>query len=214
MTVSASMLRAMLLVGCSAEQIVAVVESDEASNAESKEKKREQNRIRQQNHRTRNASSRVTDHDDRDTPSSDKEKSPTPPKEINSSPESSLRSEARKRARRMPADYFPDIDYAVSAGLTPSEAKSEASAIRDWSLSSPNGAKLDWDATWRGWVKRALERRPRPKQHQTAFQQRHQTAIDAFDRKLGLNRNDEFASDTIDIDPADWRVERETRPRH
>lgn len=41
---------------------------------------------------------------------------------------------------------------------------------------------------------------------QTAFQQRHQSAIEAFDRKLGLTPNDEFASGNLDLEPADWRT--------
>lgn len=54
----------------------------------------------------------------------------------------------------------------------------------------------------------------KPVQRRTAFQQRHQAAIDAFDRKLGLKQDDEFASNHIDLKPADRRPFGETGPRH
>ena len=38
--------------------------------------------------------------------------------------------------------------------MTDREIDAEGETIRDWSLSSPAGAKLDWEATWRGWIKR------------------------------------------------------------
>ncbi|MGN8023011.1 hypothetical protein ACTJJ7_20090 [Phyllobacterium sp. 22229] len=66
MTISASVLEAMLKAGCTAEQLVAVVRADEEANAERLADKREKNRIRQQNHRARNALSRVTECDKRD----------------------------------------------------------------------------------------------------------------------------------------------------
>lgn len=135
---------------------------------------------------------------------------------------SSLRSEetrtARKRAQRMPDDFEPDIDFAVGEGLTASEAKAEVSKMRDWSKSSPNGAKLDWPATWRGWVRRAVENRRVPvaqaPPRQTAFQERHNAAIAAFDRKLGKSSDDEFTGNTLDLGSTDWRASGPTRTGH
>jgi hypothetical protein len=40
---------------------------------------------------------------------------------------------------------------------------------------------------------------------QTAYQQRHQNAIDVFDRKLGLKANDEFTGNTLDLAAGDYR---------
>jgi len=48
--------------------------------------------------------------------------------------------------------------------------------------------------------------RPTPPPRQTAFQQRHQSAIDAFDRKLGILPDDEPTGNTIDLGNADWRT--------
>ncbi|NTG01859.1 hypothetical protein G6L30_17220 [Agrobacterium rhizogenes] len=70
MSIAASVLEAMLKAGCSAEQIVAVVRADEQANAERVAEKREKNRIRQRNHRERNALHGVTARDERDSPSS------------------------------------------------------------------------------------------------------------------------------------------------
>lgn len=69
----------MLAAGCTAEQIVAVVRADEDANAEKNARKREQNRIRQQKQRARNAASRVTECDKKEIP-------PTPPKEKTNPP--------------------------------------------------------------------------------------------------------------------------------
>jgi hypothetical protein len=102
----------MAAAGCSAEQIAVVVEAQEAARAAEAEAQREKRRAgnaeRQRQKRIRdkesNACHGVTERDislrsvtERD-PSSDKEKSPTPSKEINSI-QTSLRSETETRAR-------------------------------------------------------------------------------------------------------------------
>lgn len=98
----------------------------------------------------------------------------------------------RKRALRMPDDFEPDLEYAMGKGMTIQQATSEASAMRDWSKSSPNGAKLDWPAAWRGWVKRWGER--------NAFQKPQQdSTLKALDRMIENERPDIFdALKTID----------------
>lgn len=68
--------------------------------------------------------------------------------------------EARKRASRLPENWIlPDefIAFAKSKGLSEGQAHAEATKMRDWSLSSPKGAKLDWLATWRSWINRKIE---------------------------------------------------------
>lgn len=51
-------------------------------------------------------------------------------------------------------------------GLSAEDIEAETQAFKDWWAQAPKGAKLDWDATWRTWVKRAVEdrirRAPRP----------------------------------------------------
>jgi hypothetical protein len=64
---------------------------------------------------------------------------------------------AKRRASRLAADFSPSHSmrlFARAEGMTDREIDAEGETIRDWSLSSPAGAKLDWEATWRGWIKR------------------------------------------------------------
>ena len=49
---------------------------------------------------------------------------------------------------------------------------------------------------------------------QTAFQERHNAAIAAFDRKLGKSSDDEFTGSTLDLGSADWRANGQTRTGH
>lgn len=69
-----------------------------------------------------------------------------------------------KRAARLPADWvLPDGwgKDAIDAGLPADAIDLEASKMRDWSLSSPNGACKDWHARWRNWCREAAQRLPR-----------------------------------------------------
>ncbi len=132
---------------------------------------------------------------------------------------SSLRSEdearqPRKRAQRMPDDFDPDLDFAVGEGLTLSEAKAEVAKMRDWSKSSPNGAKLDWPATWRSWVRRIAEGKHRPtaqspsSKPRSEFRQHQQAVKQEFEKFLGINHNDDKPTSNgpaFDLEPGDWR---------
>ena len=74
-------------------------------------------------------------------------------------------SKARKRATRLPEDWqIPEewIDEAVSRGLTRAGAYAEAERMRNWSLSSPKGAKLDWRASWRNWIRDKADQPAKP----------------------------------------------------
>lgn len=90
-------------------------------------------------------------------------------------PPSSLRSEgSAKRPTRLLADWTLPADWkaeAVTAGLPPQRADLEGCKMRDWSLSSKNGARRDWLATWRNWYREAIDRLPQnraPPKPQTA----------------------------------------------
>lgn len=123
---------------------------------------------------------------------------------------SSLRSEdkpARKKAVRMPNDFEPDLEFAMGEGLSLSEAKKEVEAMRDWSVSSPNGAKLDWPATWRGWIRRRAKDRPasRPTQKpQSKFADYQDEARRQIDNALGI-RDNEPSNYAFDLEPTNWR---------
>lgn len=69
---------------------------------------------------------------------------------------------SKKRGCRLPADFAPDLEWAVGQGLTLSQAQTEAAKFADYWLSAAGakGVKTDWPATWRNWVRSALERLP------------------------------------------------------
>ncbi len=50
--------------------------------------------------------------------------------------------------------------YAEQLGLSERQIDEQGELMRDWSMSAPAGAKVDWEAAWRNWVKRAHERGP------------------------------------------------------
>ncbi|WP_208438799.1 YdaU family protein [Bartonella grahamii] len=63
------------------------------------------------------------------------------------------------RGCRLPADFEPDYDFAIEEGLPPERVKVEIAKFRDyWTAKSGKDAtKIDWQATWRNWVRRAIE---------------------------------------------------------
>lgn len=73
---------------------------------------------------------------------------------------------SKKRGSRLPSDWVLPDEFravAVEMGLSPERIDAEAARMRDWSLSSKAGVKLDWLATWRNWLRSALERQPMPR---------------------------------------------------
>jgi hypothetical protein len=74
--------------------------------------------------------------------------------------ESSLRSDsARKRGTRLPDDWTPqDEDWQQAiAKLGEAGTREELSKFKDYWKAQPGqrGVKLDWDATWRNWIRNA-----------------------------------------------------------
>jgi uncharacterized protein YdaU (DUF1376 family) len=89
---------------------------------------------------------------------------PTPTPTIEKEPDgsSSVRAATpKRRAVRCPEQWVPkplpeSISHALAL-MPPGFEERELSRMRDWSQASPNGAKLDWDATWRNWIGRAID---------------------------------------------------------
>jgi len=72
----------------------------------------------------------------------------------------------KKRGCRLPADWFLPKewgDWALGEGLTEARIRTESENFRDYwhARAGPGAVKLDWQATWRGWVRRSLETKPR-----------------------------------------------------
>ncbi|QEE09234.1 DUF1376 domain-containing protein [Bartonella kosoyi] len=73
-------------------------------------------------------------------------------------PKKAKRSKAN-RGCRLPADFEPDYDFAIEEGLPPERVKVEIAKFRDYwhSKAGANATKIDWQATWRNWVRKAIE---------------------------------------------------------
>jgi len=150
-------LDAMLASGCTAEQIVAAVKASmsRSSGAE-----------RQARYRERKAQESVTSdvtlrNSDVVSPSPlpPPDKEPPKPQEINPP----ISPQPLRRASRLPVDFQPDLGLAEEMGLSASQAQNESAKFRDyWSAKAgKDAAKLDWPATWRNWIRSAVERLPR-----------------------------------------------------
>ncbi|WP_375692657.1 hypothetical protein [Bartonella sp. AP258QHHD] len=73
-------------------------------------------------------------------------------------PKKAKRAQAN-RGCRLPTDFEPDYDFAIAEGLPPERVKVEIAKFRDYwrSKAGANATKTDWQATWRNWVRKAIE---------------------------------------------------------
>lgn len=64
------------------------------------------------------------------------------------------------RGTRLPEDWKPPPSGCPGLTLTPEFLAAEEAKFRDYWRAQPGqrGVKLDWDATWRNWLRRAAER--------------------------------------------------------
>ena len=62
---------------------------------------------------------------------------------------------------RLPDDWTPDVVFAASNGMSELDALTEAERFRDYwrAVAGAKGRKTDWNATWRNWIRRAVEQR-------------------------------------------------------
>lgn len=96
-----------------------------------------------------------------------------------------------------------DLRRKKKAPLTPHAGKLLAKAL---SACPDIGAAADEMVirNWTGIKPEWLSSRQSQAPPMTAHQRRHQAAIDAFDRRLGVKRDDEFTGNTIDLERADF----------
>ena len=121
------------------------------------------------------------------------------------------------RGSRIPANWTPtpkDYAFASSEGLTREEINREADRFRDyWTAASGRTAcKLDWEATWRNWIRSDLRKRPgsgagnasRNGSRTGAFDRLADRLSDSSSRADAWQHNDPGAEggDIIDIGPA------------
>jgi len=116
-----------------------------------------------------------------------------------------------KKGTRISDDFEPDQDYAVEAGLRPERVLIEVAKFKDYWRATPGqkGVKLDWPATWRNWVRSALDRQggPRgsPSQGKSAFRE-HQDAVRAdFERAANGRTSDDNGQPAFDLGRTDFK---------
>ncbi|WP_139109863.1 hypothetical protein [Ensifer sp. LC163] len=216
---------ALVLCGATPEMILCAVRAAEAGQQSDIEKRRASDRERQQRRRAHVTSRAVT----ATVPLSDKERSPTPPKEINSPDNTQAPAPSRKtqapapsrlvpggrRAMRLPEQFEPDRDFAIRLGFGAAETELELEKFRDYwtAKSGRDAAKLDWLATWRNWMRNAARprssHRPQAPPRESAFARHQRECRQAIERELNGNRdNDDLINTqpTFDLEPGDYRA--------
>lgn len=124
-------------------------------------------------------------------------------KQITRKEEDTSPSVRSSRGTRIPDDFAPDIDAAISDGLSRQEAERQAASFVDYWKAKPgkDAMKLDWPATWRIWFRRRLdddrEQSTAPPRKQTVGQQ----ARDEL-KRMGLF-DDTTSTQTGHIDQGD-----------
>uniref|UniRef100_UPI001F3063AB YdaU family protein n=1 Tax=Bartonella vinsonii TaxID=33047 RepID=UPI001F3063AB len=67
---------------------------------------------------------------------------------------------ANPRGHRLPTDWQADMSAAISEGLSEEQARWQEKKFRDYwhAKSGKDALKVDWQATWRNWFRREIER--------------------------------------------------------
>jgi uncharacterized protein YdaU (DUF1376 family) len=109
-------------------------------------------------------------------------------------------AKVKQRATRLPADWVPssaDIEFCKTE-RSDLDAHAVAAQFRDYWLAAEKGAKADWAATWRNWVRNqrgAMQARASPHGYESAKDRSRREAAE----KLTGRKND---STIIDITPS------------
>jgi len=205
-----AILAPLVAAGVDAETLLKTVRAYEEQQESEIEKRREADRIRQRRHRGHVTSRDVTV-TERDTPPSDKEISPTPPKEINSP-----RETPSARGTRLPKDWALPASWgkwALNEGHSEATIRFEADKFRDFwlSKSGKDATKVDWERTWHNWMRsvgqpRAQHQAQPPPRPKSEFRQHQDNVQRELDKALGRKRDDEFTGQTFDLAAGDWRT--------
>jgi hypothetical protein len=195
--------RTLVAVKATPEQILAAVETSEATKDAAIEASREKARARVQKWRETHPVTvrNVTERSVADTSRLTRVEDSSSKKDNNKEE----KKEGRSQATRLPADWFiPNgwLREATEAGLSIDQAEASAKRMHNWSLSDPKGKKLDWHATWRNWFQRDL-----PKPHSTASPQQPRNAGERAMLKLrnGMIDHEPPSLPNGRLDPSDGR---------
>ncbi|EJF74292.1 DUF1376 domain-containing protein [Bartonella alsatica] len=85
---------------------------------------------------------------------------PSPTDQTPASCSKAQRRTAIPKGQRLPADWQADIESAVLEGLSEEQARWQEKKFRDYwhAKSGKEALKVDWQATWRNWFRREIER--------------------------------------------------------
>jgi|GEM_PF-2578183 len=166
MPVSASTLAKLMAAGLSGQDLIDVVASIDADMETSAPiKSRSAGAIRQERYRNRKASQSVTSDVTRDVTEGNAALPPSPgPLDPPSQtlppiiPQTPSTIPVKKRASRLPADWVLPATWgrwALDQGHSEAKVRLEADKFRDFWVSKggKDAAKLDWEATWRNWIR-------------------------------------------------------------
>ncbi len=155
MSLSSAIIDAMVAAGASVEVLAAAMKADLAEREDRVEIKRQKDAERQRRHRaSRDVTVTECDSVTNPTPSLSPQTPQTHPHPSNNKP-------ARVKGHRLPNDWQPSAlpaELTAAVAFWPLKAlERELSRFRDWAASAtgPNAIKLDWQAAWRNWVRKA-----------------------------------------------------------
>jgi len=85
-----------------------------------------------------------------------------------------------KKGTRIPDDFRPDLEWSQSQGLTNRELKFEFEQFTDYwrSATGQNASKLDWQATWRTWIRKRVKDNGKKSKGETVGQYAYRTMME------------------------------------
>lgn len=98
-------------------------------------------------------------------------------------------SQKTRRGSRLSADWFLPIEWgewAVSEGLGHEAIRGEADKFKDYwtARAGPQGVKLDWQATWRNWIRKFIADNQKGKANGKTDRRQFDAAINETARRL------------------------------
>jgi uncharacterized protein YdaU (DUF1376 family) len=115
---------------------------------------------------------------------------PEPEPEPEKKEEDTSVSSKKKRGSRLRDDWLLPRDWgewAVEQGMDPDAVRAEAERFRDYWIAKAGreASKLDWQATWRNWIRSSIQRNPKKAQSNAVSDAKR--IADIYRRKHGMD---------------------------
>jgi hypothetical protein len=170
----ASGIRRMIAAGLTLEQALTAAEIMEAEVPRLKDEQAERRRAKDRDRkRLRNSAESAESAETAETSvgasrahvvilSEEPEEIPSPKEPLKGVPKGSSLPKPKNRGTRLGADWqlsAANVEYGLALGVPESVVRREGERMRDWAIAAPGqkGVKLDWDATWRNWIRRVAD---------------------------------------------------------